>query len=64
MSKFNFSVDVQHFDAQNSIRCEKKHAVYNYSEHVQYCETFLRNERTKSISISSLVKSIPLHKTR
>lgn len=24
MSKFNFSVDVQHFDAQNSIRCEKK----------------------------------------
>ena len=23
ISKFNFSVDVQHFDAQNSIRCEK-----------------------------------------
>ena len=24
MSKFDFLVDVQHFDAQNSIRCEKK----------------------------------------
>ena len=34
MNRFNPFVDEQHFDEQ------KKHAVYNYSEHVQQWKTF------------------------
>ena len=43
MNRFNSLVDVQHFDAQNSVKKRKKHAVSavsNYSEHTQHRELF------------------------
>ena len=44
MNRFNSVVYAQHFDAKNSKKLEEKkkenHAVYNYSEHANYCKTF------------------------
>ena len=44
MNKFNSLVDVQHFDAQNTVqRKKKKHAVYNYATF----PNILKNQRAE-----------------
>ena len=54
MNRFNFLVDMQHFDWQNSVKKKgKQHAVYNYSEHVQHYEPFLKiNERNFALILT------------